>query len=228
MLQLLPDPRTFRAERPTRGILVAAGVHATAVILFVVLSRSAPGFVETTFAEVLRYLSPAATTPPVPDRMQFAGAPAGAGGPVAAAAQGAASPATGPGEGTGAAAPVDREPPPADFGPDVFTVAEVDSAAVPEATSVAPAYPRSMMDAGIDGSATMRFVVDSLGRIDMATVLVLGATRPEFAAAVMQAMPMMRFRPARMGTIAVRQLAEQKFRFEIQRPAKAPDRPTKP
>ena len=117
---------------------------------------------------------------------------------------------------------------PPDLPADVFTVSEVDVPAVPEPTSVTPAYPRAMADAGIDGSVVMRFVVDSMGAIDMATAQVLTATRAEFAAAVVAAMPMMRFRPARMGAGAVRQLAEQRFRFEIQRPAKASDRTKKP
>jgi len=44
---------------------------------------------------------------------------------------------------------------------------------------------------------------------------------------VRDVMPRMKFRPAKMGPIAVRQLAEQLFSFRIQR-ATAPPAPKKP
>lgn len=100
-----------------------------------------------------------------------------------------------------------------------YSVLDVDSAAVRDPSSAAPAYPPVMMAKGIEGSATMRFVIDSTGLIDPGTVTLLNATHAEFVQAVREAMPRMRFRPAKMGLIAVRQLAEQMFRFEIKRVA---------
>jgi len=38
-----------------------------------------------------------------------------------------------------------------------------------------------------------------------------------FAHAVLDALPKMRFHPARMGSIAVRQLAMEEFKFELKR-----------
>ena len=58
-------------------------------------------------------------------------------------------------------------------------------------------------------------MVDSTGRVEMNTVQVIDATHNDFATAVKDAMPRMRFRPARIGTTAVRQLSEQLFKFEI-------------
>jgi TonB family protein len=101
---------------------------------------------------------------------------------------------------------------------DVFQVVEVDSAAEREPDSYAPAYPPELMASGVEGWAAVRFVVDTNGRVDIATVQSVGFTAPEFHRAVRDALPRMKFRPARIGGKPVRQLAEQLFKFEIQRP----------
>ena len=98
---------------------------------------------------------------------------------------------------------------------EAFTVVEVDSAAVRDPESASPEYPKSLIEKGIEGYAAVRFVVDSTGRVEMNTVQVIDATHNDFATAVKDAMPRMRFRPARIGTTAVRQLSEQLFKFEI-------------
>jgi len=100
----------------------------------------------------------------------------------------------------------------------VFQVVEVDSAAEREPDSAAPTYPPDLMTAGVEGWAAVRFVVDTNGRVDIATVQSIGFTSPEFHRAVREALPKMKFRPARIGGKPVRQLAEQLFKFEIQRP----------
>ena len=100
-----------------------------------------------------------------------------------------------------------------------FSVIEVDSLAVVDINSAAPSYPKELMEKGIEGFAAMRFVVDSTGKIDLGTVQTLETTNSGFVAAVREAMPGMRFRPAKMGDHPVRQLAEQLFKFQIQRTA---------
>jgi TonB family protein len=100
----------------------------------------------------------------------------------------------------------------------VFQVVEVDSAAEREPDSAAPIYPAELMTAGVEGWAAVRFVVDTNGRVDVATVQSVGFTSPEFHRAVREALPRMKFRPARIGGRPVRQLAEQLFKFEIARP----------
>ena len=102
-----------------------------------------------------------------------------------------------------------------------YSVIEVDSAAVRDSSSAAPAYPHVMMTKGIEGYAAMRFVVDSTGLIDMGTVELLQATHAEFVQAVREAMPRMKFRPAKVGVATVRQLAEQLFKFEIRHTSSA-------
>ena len=98
---------------------------------------------------------------------------------------------------------------------DAFMEIEVDSAAVRHPESAAPAYPPEMMRLGIAGYAAVRFVVDSTGQVDMPTVQLIEASRLEFWFAVRDALPRMRFTPARRGSVPVRQLAEQMFRFQI-------------
>jgi hypothetical protein len=100
-----------------------------------------------------------------------------------------------------------------------YSVLDVDSAAVRDPDSAAPAYPSVMMQKGIAGHATMRFVIDSTGMIDLSTVTLLDASHAEFVQAVREAMPKMRFHPAKMGLQAVRQLAEQLFKFELKKVA---------
>lgn len=96
-----------------------------------------------------------------------------------------------------------------------YQVLEVDSAAAPDPTSAAPVYPPDLEARGIEGHVIVRFVVDSTGYVDMASVMTVEATGPAFERAVRSAMPRMKFRPAMMGDRPVRQLAEQLFRFEI-------------
>ena len=110
---------------------------------------------------------------------------------------------------------------------DAFSSVEVETAAERNPASAAPAYPRNLMSAGVEGYAAMRFVVDTAGRVDLTSIRVLDATHPEFAAAVKQAMPGMLFIPARLGERPVRQLAEQLFRFQIAPTVRA-ERPTDP
>lgn len=97
-----------------------------------------------------------------------------------------------------------------------FALLDVDSAAARDPHSAAPSYPRDMEARGINGIVSVRFVVDTTGRVDPATVTVLKATNESFARAVRAALPDMKFRPAMMGTKAVRQLSEEDFTFKVQ------------
>jgi TonB family protein len=96
-----------------------------------------------------------------------------------------------------------------------YQVLEVDSAAAPDPTSAAPVYPPDLEARGVEGHVIVRFVVDSTGFVDMASVMTVESTSPAFERAVRSAMPRMKFRPAMVGERSVRQLAEQLFKFEI-------------
>lgn len=102
-----------------------------------------------------------------------------------------------------------------DPGDNALTVLEVDSAIARDPTSAAPEYPPFLLRQGVEGSAAVRFVVDSTGLVDTLTYRVVRATHPDFAVAVRRALPYMHFRPAIQGGRRVRQLAEQTFSFRI-------------
>jgi len=100
-------------------------------------------------------------------------------------------------------------------GDNALSKLEVDSTVLRDPTSAAPEYPRTLLDRGIEGSAAVRFVVDTDGVVDTLTYRVLRATHPDFATAVRVALKGMRFRPAIRGGDKVRQLVEQTFSFKI-------------
>jgi hypothetical protein len=97
----------------------------------------------------------------------------------------------------------------------IFTVLDVDTAVVRSTNSAAPAYPLKLLEAHITGSVSARYVVDTTGFADTASFTVVKATNPGFSDAVREALPYMRFRPAKIGPIKVRQLVEQTFTFKI-------------
>lgn len=99
----------------------------------------------------------------------------------------------------------------------IFTEDQVDSAAVRDPDSDGPAYPAALQAAGVQGSATVEFTVDTAGRADTASFRVVEATRPEFAAAVREALPRMRFRPAVAAGRPVAQVVRLPMRFRLMR-----------
>ena len=101
-------------------------------------------------------------------------------------------------------------------GPDsVYSVLEVDTAVVRSTKSAAPAYPLKLLEAHVQGYVNAQYVVDTTGFADTTTFEVLKATHKEFIAAVKDALPYMRFQPAKIGPQKVRQLVQQQFSFKI-------------
>jgi protein TonB len=80
-----------------------------------------------------------------------------------------------------------------------------------------PRYPQLLRDAGVEGMARLRFVVDTLGHVESGTVLVLESTHPAFAVSAQAALRSMRFTPARVGNHRVRQLVEFPLQFRLKR-----------
>ncbi|HVX41327.1 MAG TPA: hypothetical protein VHB25_17315 [Gemmatimonadaceae bacterium] len=109
----------------------------------------------------------------------------------------------------------------------VFSVLDVDTAVVRTANSAAPAYPLSMLEKNITGVVSAQYVVDTTGFADSASFTVLAATNQAFVDAVRAALPYMRFTPAKIGAIKVRQLVEQQFTFRISRADTAAPPPRK-
>jgi hypothetical protein len=96
---------------------------------------------------------------------------------------------------------------------------EVDSTVVRDSTSEGPAYPAELLSKNINGYALASFVVDTNGRADPTTFVALESTHPAFAEAVRVALPRMKFRPAIMAGVRVRQLVQQQFSFRVVNPA---------
>jgi protein TonB len=96
-----------------------------------------------------------------------------------------------------------------------FDVATVEQAVVPRAGNPEPRYPSLLSRAGVEGMVVVRFVVDTLGGVESESVRVLSATHEQFARAVREVLPRMRFVPAEVGGRRVRQLVEQRFGFEL-------------
>ena len=92
---------------------------------------------------------------------------------------------------------------------------EVESPVMQAPNSAAPVYPDLLRQAGVEGEALVSFVVDTTGRVDLASVKVVRSTHDQFAAAVKSALPRMRFIPAEIGRRKVRQLVQQPFTFAI-------------
>lgn len=98
---------------------------------------------------------------------------------------------------------------------------QVEEPVVPLNT-VAPAYPANLQAEAVSGEVIAQFVVDTLGRANLETFRAIEATHHEFVTAVRQALPRMRFQPARLRGRAVQQLVQQAFAFKMGRmPARA-------
>jgi TonB family protein len=105
--------------------------------------------------------------------------------------------------------------PPIALGDSIMTELQVDSAVVRYENSAAPPYPESMLRRRIEGVVLVQYVVDTLGRADTLSFRVLSATHADFARAVRNTLPFMRFRPAIMANHRVSQLVQQPFAFKI-------------
>jgi len=92
---------------------------------------------------------------------------------------------------------------------------QVEKPAAQAPNSATPAYPDILRQAGVEGEALVSFVVDTAGRIDVASFKVVRSTHELFAVAVRNALPRMRFLPAEIGDRKVRQLVQQPFSFAI-------------
>jgi protein TonB len=98
---------------------------------------------------------------------------------------------------------------------DVFLANQVDRPVVMLPGSAGPAYPESLRAAGIEGWVTAQFVVDSVGRVDLARLTILESQHPLFSAAVRTALARMRYLPAEAGGTRVAQLVQQTFQFTV-------------
>lgn len=78
-------------------------------------------------------------------------------------------------------------------------------------------YPGQLRSAKVEGEVLAQFVVDTNGVYEHDTFKVLKSTHELFTAAVRDALPVMRFTPAEVGGVKVRQLVQQPFIFALPR-----------
>ncbi len=88
------------------------------------------------------------------------------------------------------------------------------------AESAAPRYPAGLLEAGVEGQVTGEFTVDTLGLVEVESLVVIESTHPEFTAALRDALPRMRFIPAEHRGRRVKQRVAQPFLFRIDLAAK--------
>ncbi len=100
----------------------------------------------------------------------------------------------------------------------VASVLEVDSAVERYPESAAPAYPLKLLAKHIEGAVETRYIVDTTGLADSASLVIVSATDTAFARSVREALPHMRFHPAILNDRKVRQLVSQTFLFKVVRP----------
>jgi protein TonB len=97
----------------------------------------------------------------------------------------------------------------------VFTPDLVDKAAAARPGNPPPVYPAALRAAQIEGTVLARFIVDSVGRAESASIEFPEATHAQFAEAVRQSLLESRYLPAMVNGRAVRQLVEQRFAFTL-------------
>jgi len=81
-----------------------------------------------------------------------------------------------------------------------------------------PPYPEELRDDRPDGLVVVRFVIDTLGRVEVPSLHVVEATDPLFAQAVRSALDRLRYVPASRAGHPVRVRMEQRFEFHLAAP----------
>jgi protein TonB len=92
----------------------------------------------------------------------------------------------------------------------------VDRVVVPLPGGRTPRYPEILRAAGVEGQVTLRFVVDTTGRVEPGSMRAVEATHPLFLRAVEDAVATTRFAPAEARGRRVRQLVERTFKFQLE------------
>jgi TonB family protein len=99
----------------------------------------------------------------------------------------------------------------------VYTEGRVEKAAAPRPGNPAPVYPAALRAAQIEGTVLARFIVDSAGHAEPASIDFPEATHAQFADAVRRSLLRSRYLPAMLDGHPVRQLVEQRFAFTLTR-----------
>jgi protein TonB len=92
---------------------------------------------------------------------------------------------------------------------------QVERTVAPHPGTSAPRYPDVLRLAKVEGEVLAQFVVGQNGLADTSTFKVVRSTHPLFTNAVRSALPRMRFTPAAVGGLPVKQLVQMPFQFNL-------------
>jgi TonB family protein len=117
----------------------------------------------------------------------------------------------------GGTGPADQTPIEGDGREFLYGAASKDLRFVPAVLTVQPVfdYPRVLRDAGIGGRVLLQFVIDTLGRVEPASIEVLETADQAFTESARSGMLEAQFRPAHYGDRPVRQLTKMPVSFRI-------------
>jgi TonB family protein len=97
----------------------------------------------------------------------------------------------------------------------IYQYAYVDRPATARRGNDQPRYPAPLRAALVEGEVLVKFVVDTLGRVEPGSVEIVRAAHPLFGEAVADWLPRNRYNPARVDGRPVRQLVEQRIAFSL-------------
>ena len=97
----------------------------------------------------------------------------------------------------------------------VYFEFQIEQPVTPASASGTPRYPDALRTDGVEGEVLAQFVVGPDGIADVGSFKVLKSTHDLFTKAVREALPQMRFNPAKVGGRTVRQLVQQPFSFSL-------------
>ncbi|MBI2614843.1 MAG: energy transducer TonB [Gemmatimonadetes bacterium] len=81
-----------------------------------------------------------------------------------------------------------------------------------------PAYPKMLLEAGVEGQVLTSFIVGTDGRAELGSIQILQASHGAFEAPVRNAIGGAVFRPGRLNGEAVRVQVQMPIRFTLQVP----------
>lgn len=99
----------------------------------------------------------------------------------------------------------------------VYSELQVEQPAEPVADNKLPDFPLALRQAGIEGNVVAQFVVRPDGTVDRTSVRIMSSSHPGFVDPVRDAIPALRYQPARIHGRAVSQLVQQPFVFSLNR-----------
>jgi TonB family protein len=97
----------------------------------------------------------------------------------------------------------------------IYTDRFVDRAVIARGENGSPEYPAALRTSGLEGEVAVRFVVDSTGRVEPGSVVIVTSTHSLFDEAVRRWLTRTRYFPANVAGHRVRQLVQQRVNFNL-------------